>query len=271
MDIQKEIQKVQLDLILKLDEVCRNNGLKYFLACGTCIGAVRHGGFIPWDDDIDVFMKIGDVEKLLRLKDEFKNEYFLQSKETDKHYGSISLRLRNSNTTYIEKDDADLDINHGIYMDIYPLYYAPESRVGLKANILLSHIYKILVGGPPKNHGALCKYISIAILKMIPPKKRNVVIGKIENRLRKPVGTPYVLTYFGKDIFLFNAIIYSSEWFETPKEVDFEGYTLWAPTEPEKYLQCRYGDFMKLPPKEEQVYHHSCIVVDPFKSYTEYK
>ncbi len=271
MDIQKEIQRVQLDLVLKFDEVCRNHGLKYFLACGTCIGAVRYRGFIPWDDDIDVFMKIEDVEKLLCLKGEFKDEYFLQSKETDKHYGSISLRLRNSNTTYIEKDEADLDINHGIYMDIYPLYYAPKSKLGLETNILLSHIYKVLVGGPPKNHGAVFKYLSIVILKAIPPKKRNVAIEKIENRLKKPVGTPFVLTYFGKDISFFHAIIYSSEWFETPKEIDFEGYMLWAPTEPEKYLQCRYGDFMNPPPKEEQVYHHNCIVVDPTKSYMEYK
>ncbi len=114
----REIQSIQLDILEELDRVCKQNGLNYYLACGTCIGAVRHRGFIPWDDDIDVYMYVDDIKKLISCQAQFTDRYFVQCKRTDKNFESPIVRLRDSNTACFEKDEIGLDINHGFFVSL---------------------------------------------------------------------------------------------------------------------------------------------------------
>ncbi len=266
----KEIQNVQLNILKELAEVCEKNGLRYYLAFGTCLGAVRHKGFIPWDDDIDVLMPVEDVDKLLKMQNEFSENYFIQSRHTDKNYQSIAVRIRDNNTTCIEKEEEGLDINHGIYIDIYPYFSSPNSKIGLLFNIWRSYIYRTLVAGrEPYNHGRILKIGSKILLTLYQGEKRERKIQKMEYKLRNVTNGKEILDYFGQDITLFSAITYDQKWFDIPKKIEFEGYYFNAPTEPEKYLAKRYGDFMKLPPLEEQKKHHSYVMVDVNKSYKE--
>lgn len=267
-----EVQKVQLNILIELDRVCREHSLKYFLAFGSCLGALRHKGFIPWDDDIDVLMSFTDVKKLHKYRKEFRDRYFLQSRLTDPEYQSIAVRVRDSNTTCIEEDEQDLHINHGIYIDIYPYYDAPGTRWGLLVNILSSHIYKILVAGrPPRNHGKVLANIAKMILILIPKEKRQKAITKLENKLQDVKNGKYILDYFGQDISLFSAIIYPKKWFSAAREAEFEGHMFFIPIEAEKYMKKRYGDYMILPPENERRHHHSYVRIDPYKSYLEYE
>lgn len=269
--IRKDARTIQLNVLKKLDEVCMKHGLRYYLAFGTCIGALRHKGFIPWDDDIDVLMPYDDTRKLLKLKNEFGDRYFLQSKETDPDYRSIAMRLRDEETTCIEEDEVDLKIHKGIYIDIYPFYECSDNKIIRTIDILRSHLLKVLVNNqPPVNHGAALATISKMVLLMYPGERRVKKIEKLEKRLASVKGNE-ILDYYGYDITLFTAISYPKEWFGEPQKLEFEGSQFNGATEPEQYMKRRYGDYMKLPPEKDRVVHHTYITLDPYKSYKEYE
>ena len=105
----KEIWAVELDLLVEFDRVCKENGLKYFASCGTKLGAVRHHGFIPWDDDVDVMMLRDEYDKLCKIAPQlFAYPYFFQTEETDKGSARGHAQLRNSKTTAILKSEASM-------------------------------------------------------------------------------------------------------------------------------------------------------------------
>lgn len=269
--IRQDAKQVQLDILIKLDEVCEKHGLHYYLAFGTCIGALRHKGFIPWDDDIDVLMSYADTRKLLNLQSEFGSRYFLQNRETDPDYRSIAMRLRDEETTCIESDEVGLNIHKGIYVDIYPFYECSSNRITRTIDILRSNLLKVLVNNrPPVNHGGALAIASKMILAIYSGDRRIKKIARLEKRLASVRGKE-ILDYYGYDVTLLTAISYPKEWFGTPKKLEFEGRLFNGATEPEKYMERRYGDYMKLPPEEDQVVHHTYIKLDPYKSYKEYE
>ena len=270
-ELRKAVRKVQLDILIKLDEVCKKNKLRYYLAFGTCLGALRHKGFIPWDDDIDVLMPYADAKRLINLQNEFGKKYFVQSKETDLEYNSIAMRIRDEDTTCIEKNEVDLKMHKGIYVDVYPYYECSSNRVIRLLDILRSNLLKVLVNNtPPVNHGGFLAWVSKVILHLYSGKCREKKIKELEDRLASVKGNE-ILDYYGEDIGLFTAISYPKEWFAKPKRLEFEGGYFDGATEPEKYMAKRYGDYMKLPPVEDQVVHHNYVVLDPYKSYTQYE
>lgn len=269
--LREEVRNVQLKILVKLDEVCKNNGLRYYLAFGTCIGALRHKGFIPWDDDIDVLMPYSDAKRLIELQSEFGDKYFVQSKETDTDYRSIAMRIRDEDTTCIEVDEKDLKTHKGIYVDVYPYYECSRNKIMRTIDILRSNLMKVLVNNrPPINHGGIMAKVSRIILAIYSGERRLKKIEKLESRLSSVRGNE-ILDYYGYDIKLFTAISYPKEWFGEPKRLEFEGMYFNGATEPEKYMRKRYGDYMKLPPIEQQVVHHTYITLDPYKSYKEYE
>ena len=269
--IRKAVRKVQLNILIKLDEVCNNNNLRYYLAFGTCLGALRHKGFIPWDDDIDVLMPYADAKKLITLQRQFGEKYFVQSKETDPDYRSIAMRVRDEDTTCIEADEKDLKTHKGIYIDIYPYYECNPVKILRTIDILRSNFLKVLVSNrPPVNHGGLLATVSKLILTYYTGNRRLRKIEELERKLSSVKGKE-ILDYYGYDVTLFTAISYPKEWFGKPKKLEFEGRYFNGATEPEMYMKKRYGDFMKLPPIENQVVHHTYVILDPYKSYKEYE
>ena len=249
----EEMHQTQLGILKELKRVCDNNNIKYYLACGTCLGAIRNHGFIPWDHDADVFIYANEIKKLLNAKNQFNEGYFLQSKETDPEFNYSIYRLRDSRTTCIEKCDVDLDINHGFCIDIYPLYYSPTSKLNLQLNIITSYIYRICIAGrAPFNHGKLLQVCSKIILAIYSGKRREKKIFSCYKKLAKYQNTGKVLTYFGLDITPTSAILYNQDWFDKPSELEFEGVKFSGPTDPNAYLKMKYGEYMELPPIENR-------------------
>lgn len=124
-----DLQKVEFDIFLEFDFVCRKLNLNYFLVSGTALGAVRHGGIIPWDDDLDVAMFRDDYNKFMELAPRMlPNKLFLQNYKTDKNYPFVFAKLRNKQTAFIETALRNFDMNHGIYIDIFPLDGYPEKK-----------------------------------------------------------------------------------------------------------------------------------------------
>ena len=117
-----ELQLVEKDLLKQYINFCEEHNLRYFLMCGTLLGAIRHKGFIPWDDDIDVAMPREDYDRFCELASKhFTGDIFFQSFKTDKRYPYCFSKLRNSNTTFVERVYRYVKMNHGVYIDIFPI------------------------------------------------------------------------------------------------------------------------------------------------------
>ena len=140
-----ELQEVEFGILKQFIAVCEKLELKYYLVCGSALGAVKYGGFIPWDDDIDVGMFRADYERFLKEAPALMPQHlFLQNYRTEKNFAQIFSKLRNSNTTYIEKSVADMDINHGVYIDIFPLDGYPDNIKEQKKFEFKKRIFELL-------------------------------------------------------------------------------------------------------------------------------
>ena len=136
----RKVWAVQLDLLAQLEKICEQHGLSYIAGAGTLLGAVRHKGFIPWDDDIDIYMLRSDYDKLMSIASEFKYPYFLQTTYTEKCLFRTHAQLRNSETTGYIVQDRFRDINKGIFIDIFPLDGISSSKHKDRVQALCNYI-----------------------------------------------------------------------------------------------------------------------------------
>lgn len=248
-----QIQRIQYDMLVELDEICRKHGLTYYLAYGTCLGAVRHKGFIPWDHDVDVLMPFYDSVELEKYQDEFSDKYFISSRRTDTTNNTIkSLIIDKNIKCRLVKNGAVVKDDVRIGLDIYPFYNCPKSKVGLLLNIWRSHILKMLVGGPPENHGSIAKILATSVLALYSGKRKDSKIEKIQSKLCYTGPSEEIADYYGLDIRACSAITYNKDWFGKPIELLFEDKMFYAPCNAHEYLTKRYGDYMTPISKKER-------------------
>ena len=274
----EEIQPLhekQYEILEELKRVCDKNGLMYYLAFGTLLGAIRHKGFIPWDDDIDTGMPIADYRKLEKLfeKGEFKEGFFLQTANTDPNSGQTYYKLRSDDTTFIVKPQAHRDMHHGIDIDIYPLYNVADNKILREIQALHAVMYMLLeVGEIPQNNGGFMKAAGAVILFLIR--------GKTRERYKK-FCLRYMARYEGKNTkykahFYGNLNrcrrIYPAEVFEKTIPMQFETDTFSVPVGYDYFLKKFYGDYMKMPPVEKRgVKLDKLAKIDTEHSYLDYK
>lgn len=273
-DILK-LQKKSLEMLLFFKDFCDKHSLKFFFCGGCLIGAIREGGFIPWDDDVDVFMPRKDYEKLIEIfnKECGSDRYFLQVSTKNKLTKNLFATICDSNTTFIKSYQADLDINHGIVLDILPIDGCPSGKLKRILQMKNSLFYSLfLIGEAPKNNGKSIELIGRTLLALVPSKKLRWKIAKnCERKMTKYdldkceyatelCSGPYYMRkkYLAKD---FLEIEY----------LDFEGYKMPVPKGYDDYLSKAFGDYMSLPPEEERICHHELEFVDADNSYINYK
>lgn len=266
-----ELQKVEFDLFCCFAEICEKLNLNYFLVCGSALGAARHGGFIPWDDDFDVGMYREDYNKFMELAPALLPEgIFLQNHKTDPKYAHAFAKLRNSNTTYIEKSAVGMDINHGIYMDIFPLDGCPESVSERKKLTLKKKYYRTLLASAFKLPESFKGKLLIITLRVFGFHKRTVkTIEKYEALISKyPVeGSKLICnhgTWYGEKDYI------SAEFYGKGSDAMYEGIKVRVPEKCEDYLTALYGDWRTPPPPEKQRGHHFYEICDTEKPYTVY-
>ena len=271
----KELQNKSLELLIEFDEFCKKHNKKIFVIGGALIGAVRHKGFIPWDDDIDVFMLRSDYEWLcenFNLLNETQKFYF--EKTTKNHYTRLQIgAVVDENTTFIKERQKDLsDVHHGIRIDVIPLDCCPKSRLKRKTQILWALLYSMfIVGEPHTSKGKLLEVFSKLLLMFFrTPKSRYKVWRLAEKRMSRFKSEDcdaltelcswyqYMVNEYPKDIF--SEVVYLS----------FEDNQIPAPKGYEQYLSQAFGDFMTLPPENERVPKHDALAIDTKKSYKEY-
>lgn len=269
----EDFKKKQLEILHELDRVCNLAGITYYLAYGTCLGAVRHSGFIPWDDDIDVFLKCDDMTKLFKSKHLFADKYFLQSRETDSKYCNMKLSLRDSSTTYFSDESDNQDINHGMYIDLYQLFPYPDNWFKAHQLIIDSYILRLLyMDKPPSGHGLMGKIAFKLISWFYSKKRKTKKIKAIENYLHNNGGTKYLSSFFGDDITPFSCFKFPTDCFKEPKKLQFEDYLAPCPTKPEEICELTYGKtYMEFPPEEKRVSRHHVLYMSCEEPYTIYK
>lgn len=253
-ELQRKIQLKILEVLLEIDRICIKHNIRYYLAYGTTIGAIRHKGFIPWDDDADIHMFKNDYQKFKEIcKEELDGNYFLQDEETDKGYKMFLPKVRMNNTAFVQECTKDWDMHHGIYVDIFILDKCPNNKKIQELNI------KIRKNTECTKRGIYNKENTKGLKKLIRPLiEKEIVLNTwkrcVYNTCKKDNRLCIDINDFGN--------VFPYDVFGAPRRVEFEGYMLNIPEKAEEYLTYYYGDFMTPPPKEKRVSHHDIILID---------
>ena len=265
-EVLHKVQKIQLEMAKDIKRVCEENGIRYFLYRGTFLGAVRHKGVIPWDDDMDFGMLRSDYEKFCRIAPEkLGKDYCFQNWHTDENYALPFGKVRKRNTVFVEAKCARLPEN-GVYIDIYPLDYAPEGEAEKKklARNLL-HLFRVKLmksGYTPwmeedriiwKKRIGYLLYQAAALLvsqkKLIETYEKLVMAVPEGNAVYEQSALP-IAYYFDKD------------WVAEVEEYPYEDTSFAGPKKYDEFLSCLYGDYMQLPPEDKRENRHQIQELD---------
>lgn len=263
----RQIQLTQLEILTEVDKICRKHDIKYFLVYGTLLGAVRHKGFIPWDDDIDIGMCRKDYDNFLKIANkELDEKYFCQSIYSETNYYLPFAKVRKNKTKYVEASAKHVDINQGVYIDVFPMDSVPDNiftRFVHKTEFYI--LFRIMLaksGISSPDDKRILRRMVYGILKIfsIPFKKRQILLY-MDQRMKNffedkaqyitSMASPYGYT---RDIM-------PSCMFESVIKIEFEGQLFYAPSRPHEYLTRLYGDYMTPPPADQRENRHGIIEV----------
>lgn len=266
-----ELQKCEFDILKIFLDICQKEGYSYYLACGTALGAVKYGGFIPWDDDIDVVMPRGDYDRFCKQAQALLPEHiFLQNYMTDPEFPHPFSKLRNSETAYIEKNAAGFNINHGVFIDIFPI----DGHPAAKPQQMMFELKRKLL-----QWKQFCAFNGNSNLKVRVRNKLFRILGyhkKTQKTLDKlsllyrsyPLESSALWCNYGN---------YQGKLEYAPREqygegavLEFEGMPIRVPEKYDEYLTQKFGDWRSDPKKEDQVGHHYYTVCDLHRSYVHY-
>lgn len=251
------MQKTEVEILDEIVRLCDENNLEYFLIGGTLLGAVRHKGFIPWDDDLDIAMPRDSFDRFIQLCSDGKldKKYYLHSLHTDKEYWLIFPKIRKHHTLFDEKNIAHLDTMKGIYVDIFPLDDAKseDSRSKRFRTMLIKHIsgviyYKKKIPVLNRKQQALYRLLSWMSIPFL---------SKVQNTLMQwenKKGNTYFVN-FGSN---YNTVKQTmpKNVYQPAKKIEFEGKMYSCPNNYEYVLRRLYGkNYMELPPAEKRRTH----------------
>ena len=266
----KILQNKILELVLYFDKFCNDNNIKYFLMGGSALGAMRHKGFIPWDDDFDVFLDFDNYQKLLSKIDLIDKNRFYFQKECSYENPFYFSKLRMNGTTFIEDNVIkNINMHQGIFIDIMCLYPVSDKESEQKRQYYAAALLK-------------SKALIKSGYKTDNKKKKFLLLSKIVvNRFTEPIIHEYVKKYVKKGSNSYGHFfgrakvkkaVYPKHCFNTQRYVDFENVKLPVPNGVEEYLTIRYGDkYMEMPDqKTKDLYPSHTLFWDVNKDYRDY-
>lgn len=242
----RKAQMRMLEIMLEVDKIFRKHGIEYWLDGGTLLGAVRHGGFIPWDDDLDINVRRSDIPRIRKiLQEELPSNLCFQDVTTDWNYTLIFPKVRDKNSVF---DDGYMKRlkERGVFIDIITM----EEVIPLSLKGIIDFVYIRCIRGVhnysdrffEKFLGYLC-YLPTKIL---------VVVCRLWTKLFHSHQWGHVYGWLSynhikeKDIF-------------PTQDIQFEGHTLRAPANPDQYLKTLFGDYMQIPPENKRATHKAKI------------
>lgn len=265
----KKLQEKILEIAVYIDKFCEENDIQYCLMGGSALGAIRHSGFIPWDDDLDFFMTADNYEKFVKLFEEKgdKDRFFL---EPFGHFDNMVTlgKVRAKNTTYIEESLKDYKISHNVYLDIFILHNCPDNLLQRKNQYVWAKyiVAKAQSVRDLSRYGFALKSV-LRILRCFPRlflvKHGLKQVYKYRNKK-----SSHYCNYLGKAKYKNGT--YKKQWFEDVKRVSFENVTLNVPIGVEEFLTERFGDYMRIPDIEKIRREQHASVWDVEKNFDEY-
>ena len=260
-------QQVLYELLSEFDRICRLHKIPYTLYAGTALGAVRHQGFIPWDDDADVLMLREDYDRFLAIAPgELDSKFFLQA-EYSEHWPMGSSKLRKNDTACIEKfHPKDPAMHQGIYMDIFPCDNASDSPFIRKLQFLASRIV-IAKGLDARGYetDSKLKKLFMAFCGILPMAPFRAFAQQRKNKKSAMVHGFFGSTRSEKKS------VFPREWFTRHQDIRFRDQMMKITTHYDAMLSTLYGDYMKLPEEKDRVCKVHAILVDTQNSYTQYE
>lgn len=260
-DLIRQMQLVELDMLKEVDHICRENQISYVADGGTLLGAVRHGGFIPWDDDVDIKMLRKDYDRFQEVcKDQLDPEkYFLQTYETDPGYRWGYARILKNGTVFVRQGHEMLKSKNGIFIDIFPVDHVPakmpaHSWCNFKALFCRKMLYSE-VG--KKTADNWLKRAGFTILDCIPKQRAYVMLERMIEKYRdQDCSLVRCFSWGARE----ETIGFPKQWFEETIEIRFEDMSVKAPKELHAYLVHNFGeDYMTPPPAEQQKPKHTAV------------
>lgn len=264
----REVQLCELDILKKYVEICEKYKLVYFLDSGTALGAARHQGFIPWDDDIDVGMPRKDYEKFLEIAQfELGEDYFLQNVHTDPGCPFVFSKIRKNKTAFVEWNKSNLNMNHGIFIDIFPYDVLPRRNSHefmLDCNKIVSRFYLLYITKRARPDKMSFKWAVGDVAKRLISK-----FGKLKNKKKLVQEMEIFFTQYNDQLeedcslycpFFFGNYEFNYDMLFPTSKLMFEGLEVCVPNKWDEYLTMIYGDYMQLPPPEKRRGHRPLII-----------
>ena len=267
MSSLREVQLCQLQILKAVAKVCEENNIDYMLACGSLLGAIRHKGYIPWDEDIDIYMTIENYRRFCKIGQKSLGDvFFVQNWRTEKEYPDLWTQVRMNGTTSMPVLYKKLNIHFGIHIDIFPIIgIAKDERKQVKRfeicrSLLASDFMKATDETPIGKQ---------RIINRIPRVLRHLFCSLLEKKVMiSPKNTEY-----STEVWYTLYKKHRSELFYSFTNVDFEQSSFKTINEYDEYLTTEYGDYMTPPPESERGEHEIAfgqVIRDTKKDYREY-
>lgn len=269
-DTLRTLQLTQLEILKKIDQVCRKHQIPYSLYAGTLLGAVRHGGFIPWDDDLDLCMARADYERFLSVWEREPHEgYLLQNKENAPGFTQSFTKIRKDHTTFLQSEAEAGQYHTGIFVDIFPIDRMPRGRLAAAVFKLRCMVYQLYTREfvPPEASRPV-QWSCGLLLRLVPPRRR----GALRQRLLRDI------TRYDREPGLRTAAIetmaslrrtFPPDMLDAYTELPFEDGRFLCFAGWDAHLRCKFGDYMQLPPESERAWKHHPVILDFHRNYEE--
>ena len=263
----KALQKKEIDILQSVHDACEKLGIEYVIMHGTLIGAVRHHGFIPWDDDIDICMTQDNYDKFVQQGNDVLPEHLrIQHVTTESECPNLFAKVRDNSTTFLHREHVDLNINQGVFIDVFPVGKIKRGYLNVTLEHCKRKLFNIInecydlayIDGIKRPISkTIGKFIHYVIIKgFMRNVNRKEYILKEENRRRELHNKGDDLTF----ISIYRKIVGPFSLFTRRKLYEYDGHKFYGPEDYDSLLSLLYGDYMQIPPKEKQITHKPLFV-----------
>ncbi|MEQ2455826.1 LicD family protein [Flavonifractor hominis] len=259
----RQLQEVQLEILKKIDAFCRNHQIVYSLYAGTLLGAVRHQGFIPWDDDLDICMSRAEYNRFLEAwEKEPVPGYVLQYKEAEPAFTQSFAKIRKDHTTFLQYKWEAGRYHTGIFVDIFPVDRLPSGKIQRLLFWYRCMKYQLYTREfPPSQNGVLVRWLSRWLLAIVRPNQRANQRARLLERIMRTDSDPTLQTVMIETVATMRQA-HSNTLLDEYVELPFGGEHFMCFAQWDAYLKRKYGTYLALPPEEERMWKHHPLILD---------